>query len=189
MIFKIPWIIRAIFYRLFFKKVGLYSYLGAPIFLKGVKNISIGKRVRIFPHYRMETYHHGQIIINDNCSIGQRLHITAAEEVCIGENSTILFDVMITDIDHEYRNIDTSIPNQPFIVNKTIIGAFSYIGSGAKIQAGTILGRQCIVGANSVVRGTFPDYCVIAGVPAKIIKKYNPATKSWENFDSKKETK
>lgn len=51
---------------------------------------------------------------------------------------------------------------------------------GAAIQAGTVLGKQCIVGANSVVRGTFPDYCVIAGVPAKIIRKYNAESHSWE---------
>lgn len=50
---------------------------------------------------------------------------------------------------------------------------------GVAIQAGTILGEQCIVGANSVVRGTFPDYCVIAGVPAKIIKIYNKESGEW----------
>lgn len=50
---------------------------------------------------------------------------------------------------------------------------------------GTILGEQCIVGANAVVRGIFPDYCVIVGVPAKIIKRYNPSTKSWQKTNSK----
>ena len=50
------------------------------------------------------------------------------------------------------------------------------------IQSGTILGKQCIVGANSVVRGQFPDYCVIAGNPAKIIKKYNFNTRKWEKY-------
>jgi len=70
--------------------------------------------------------------------------------------------------------------NQKFIINETFIGENCYIGIGSCIQAGTILGRQCVVGANSVVRGTFPDFSVIAGVPAKIIKRYNQKTLRWQ---------
>ena len=53
------------------------------------------------------------------------------------------------------------------------------------IQAGTILGKQCIVGANAVVRGEFSDYCVIAGIPAKIVKRYDLITKQWKKTDVK----
>ena len=66
------------------------------------------------------------------------------------------------------------------IVKDTIIGENCFIGYGVAIQAGTKLGKQCIVGANAVVRGDFPDYSVIAGVPAKIIRKYNFDTKTWD---------
>lgn len=51
---------------------------------------------------------------------------------------------------------------------------------GAAIMAGTVLGKQCVVGANAVVKGTYPDYSVIAGVPAKIIKRYNAQSGLWE---------
>jgi len=53
---------------------------------------------------------------------------------------------------------------------------------GVAIQAGTVLGKQCIVGANSVVRGVFPDYSVIAGVPARIIKRFNFDKNKWEKI-------
>ena len=53
---------------------------------------------------------------------------------------------------------------------------------GAAIMPGTVLGKQCVVGANSVVKGTFPDYCVIVGSPAKIVKKYNQQTHIWEKI-------
>ena len=53
---------------------------------------------------------------------------------------------------------------------------------GAAIMAGTVLGKQCVVGANAVVRGTFPDFCVIVGAPARIVKKYNPDTQKWEKW-------
>lgn len=88
----------------------------------------------------------------------------------------------ITNIDHDYSEIDKHIMNQKFIIRHTSIGENCFIGMGAAIQAGTILGKQCIVGANAVVRGVYPDYCVIAGVPAKIIRKYNPESKKWERI-------
>lgn len=66
------------------------------------------------------------------------------------------------------------------MVRHTEIGENCFIGYGAAIQAGTVLGRQCIVGANSVVRGEFPDYCVIVGAPARIVKRYNPVSGEWE---------
>ena len=47
-------------------------------------------------------------------------------------------------------------------------------------MAGTTLGKQCIVGANSVVKGNYPDYCVIVGAPAKIVKKYNMERCIWQ---------
>lgn len=123
----------------------------------------------------------GTIQVKDNTSIGQNVHITSQDDdLIIGENCTILANTFITNIDHDYREIDVHILKQKRIIRHTEIGENCFIGMGAAIQAGTVLGKQCIVGANSVVRGTFPDYCVIAGVPAKIIRKYNAESHSWE---------
>lgn len=67
-------------------------------------------------------------------------------------------------------------------IKETKIGENCFIGIGVAIQAGTILGKQCVVGSNSVVRGEFPDYCVIVGAPARIVKKYNFETQRWEKI-------
>lgn len=48
------------------------------------------------------------------------------------------------------------------------------------VLGGTKIGNNCIIAANSVVRGVFPDNSVLAGSPAKIVKRYNPITKKWE---------
>lgn len=157
------------------------SYIAAPLYVKGGKNISIGEKVRIFPGLRIETYHGGKIIIGSDVSIGQNFHITSSDiKLEIGAHSTILGNVFITNIDHDYRTIGIHILKQKFIIRETRIGENCFIGYGAAIQAGTILGKQCIVGTNSVVRGRFPDYCVIAGIPAKVIKKYNFENNKWE---------
>lgn len=178
---KIIWALRLLLRKPFFKKVGKYSYLGPTIALKGIKNITLGEKVRIYPGARMETYNTGEIVIEDNCSIGQNFHVTSSEKkLIIGKGSTILGNTFVTNIDHEYINIGVPILEQPMRVRDTIIGENCFIGFGASIQAGTKLGKQCIVGTNAVVRGEFPDYCVIVGAPARIVKKYNESTGIWE---------
>ncbi|WP_195927080.1 acyltransferase [Turicibacter sanguinis] len=180
MLYKILWAIRAFIYNPFFGKIGWASYIGKPIFLRRCKNIFIGSRVRIFPGSRMETYNDGTIDINSNVSIGQNFHVTSAGKLIIKQNTTISGNVFITNIDHEYQHVDCHILEQPMLIKDTIIGENCFIGFGARIQAGTILGKHCVIGTNSVVRGEFPDYCVIVGTPAKIIKTYNHQTKEWE---------
>ena len=75
---KLIWGFRALCYSAFFGKFGLPSYLGKPIFLKGIRYVFIGKKVRIFPHLRMETLAGGSIHINDDVVISQNVHITSA---------------------------------------------------------------------------------------------------------------
>ncbi|MBU4537852.1 MAG: acyltransferase [Weeksellaceae bacterium] len=180
MIDKLFWGLRALCYAPFFGEFGMPSYLGKPIFLKGIRKVFIGKKVRIFPHLRMETQDGGTIHIKDDVVISQNVHITSAGNLEIGKSSLILANVFITNIDHDYAAIGEHVVKQQITMKETRIGENCFIGMGAAIMAGTILGKQCIVGANSVVRGTFPDYCVIVGAPAKIVKKYNQETQIWE---------
>lgn len=178
---KMLWAVRGIFYKVSFGSFGNVSYIGKPTSLTGRNNIFIGNKVRIQPGIRMEAANNGSIIVRNNTSIGQNVHITADKEALeIGKNTTILGNCFITNIDHEYREIDVHVMDQERIVKTTRIGENCFIGFGACIQAGTILGKQCIVGANAVVRGTFPDYSVIVGVPARVVKRYNLVTNRWE---------
>lgn len=183
MFYKFFWILRGLFYIPFFGKFSMPSYIGKPVSLLGVKKIFIGKKVRIFPNVRLEVHgENSKLIIEDNVAIAQNVHVTTGATLKIGKNSTILANVFITDIDHGYEKIGIHILDQEMIVKKTVIGENCYIGIGVAIQAGTILGNQCVVGANAVVRGTFPDYCVIVGAPARIVKMYNQETQRWEKY-------
>lgn len=178
---KLFWIIRYLCYSLFFKQAGFISYLGRPISIVGINKIKIGKRVRIYPHVRLEVHgKNSELIIKDNVGISQNVHITCNGKLIISESTVIAANVFITNIDHDYTEIDVPILEQKHNLKETIIGANCFIGMGVAIQAGTILGKQCVIGTNSVVRGIFPDYCVIAGNPAKIIKKFNSQKKQWE---------
>lgn len=183
-IVKYFWALRAVFYKVRFKQIGNFSYMGKPMYLQGTGRVKIGNKVRILPGVRIETYGtEGTIEIKDNVSIGQNFHITSnRSKLIIGEDTTISGNVFVTNIDHDYKQIGVHILKQDFITRETRIGKNCFIGYGVAIQAGTILGKQCIVGANSVVRGEFPDYCVIVGAPAKVVKKYNSKSGNWEKI-------
>lgn len=179
---KYIWAMRAILYKACFRKFGNLSYIGKPICLEGVKRVEIGRKCRIYPGARIETHgKNGHIVIEDNVAIGQNFHITSSgSSLVIGENTTILGNVFVTNIDHDYRQIGVHILKQKYLIHETRIGKNCFIGYGVAIQAGTILGKQCIVGTHSVVRGKFPDYCVIVGAPARVVKRYNHETGEWD---------
>ena len=181
--YKFLWLIRAFFYKPFFKKIGFLTYFGKPIFLYGISRVELGRRVRIFPGARIETHGEGKIRIEENVGIGQNFHIVAGGELVIGSGTIISAEVFVNDMDNAYEEIGKNVLEQEFIVRKTSIGENCFIGIGAKIMAGTNLGNQCIVGANSVIKGNFPDYCVIVGAPGKIVKKYNFETSIWQKID------
>ncbi len=180
---KLLWAARAVMYKITFGKMGNLSYIGKPNSIIGARRIFIDDKVRIQPGIRMETSNGGKIIIEKNCSIGQNVHITAdTESLVIRENTTILGNSFITNIDHDYKTIGKHILEQKKMVTTTDIGENCFIGFGACIQAGTILGKQCVVGANSVVRGHYSDYCVIVGAPGHIVKHYNKESGEWEKI-------
>ena len=178
---KLFWGLRAVVYKPFMKYMGIPSYMAKPIFIDGLSRISIGKRCRIFPGIRMEAMVNGSITIGNNVYIGQNCHITSeGSELKVGEGTDIMAGVCITNIDHNYQDIKKPILEQGYTVRITRIGKDCFIGQNAVIQAGVQLGDHVIVGANSVVKGEYPDYCVIVGSPARIVKKYNSGTGKWE---------
>ena len=115
-----------------------------------------------------------------NCvAINQNFHCTCAESVEIGDGTSITANCGVFDIIHPYKDINRN-PRKAKIETKPLkIGKDCLIGMNSVILPGTVLGNHVVVGANSTVKGTFPDYCVIAGSPARIIKKYDFETKEW----------
>ena len=112
------------------------------------------------------------IKIGDNTSIGRNATISGVKEIVIGNNCQISFNVSIFDHDHlVYDKNNPSIKGYLTKGSKVHIEDECFIGAHSFILKGVHLGRRCVVGANSVVTKSFPDYSVIAGSPAKLIKK------------------
>ena len=105
----------------------------------------------------------------------------ARKKICIGDNTLIGGNAKI--IDNDFHPIDSNLRLEQIYADhpgeltdiiptkEVIIGKNCFIGCNSIILKGTVLGDNCVVGAGAVVSGRFEDNCIIAGNPAKVIKK------------------
>jgi carbonic anhydrase/acetyltransferase-like protein (isoleucine patch superfamily) len=112
--------------------------------------------------------------IGDRCVIGRGSHVVAHCSLSIEDDVFIGPYVYITDQNHGYADPDEPIGRQMPCNAAVRIGSGSWLGAGAVVLPGACIGRNVVVAAGSVVRGTVPDRCVVAGVPARIVREYLP---------------
>jgi len=115
------------------------------------------------------------VIIGDRCLIGRGSAIVGHYRIDIGDDVYTGMNVYITDQNHGYEDISAPIGTQDPQDDPVVVGSGSWIGSGAVVLPGARLGEHCVVAANSVVRGEFPPYSVVAGVPAKLVRLHDGA--------------
>ena len=167
-----PRFITRCFINPFFHKKGK----GSIIFRKN-------SRLDLFPWYRFDIGHNsiieeqciinngaGDVLIGDNTLIGIGCIITGPVKI----GSGILFGqrVFVSGFNHGYKDIHTPLNEQALDKRETEIGDDTFIGTNVSIVPGVHIGKRCQIGAGSVVTKDIPDYCVAAGNPARIIRKY-----------------
>jgi acetyltransferase-like isoleucine patch superfamily enzyme len=111
--------------------------------------------------------------IGDRCLIGRGSGIVGHFSIDIGNDVWTGHYVYITDQNHGYENVDIPISEQTQMERAVSIGDGSWLGAGTVVLPGAQIGKHVAVGANSVVTGALPDYCVAVGVPARVIKQYS----------------
>jgi len=116
------------------------------------------------------------IKIGNNCVVGRGSAIVGHYNIEIGDHVYTGMNVYITDQNHGYENLDEPIGRQTPTEQPVRIGEHSWIGSGAIILPGADIGNHVVVAANAVVRGHIADRCVVAGVPARVVRQYDGET-------------
>jgi acetyltransferase-like isoleucine patch superfamily enzyme len=111
--------------------------------------------------------------IGDRCLIGRGSGVVGHFSIDIGNDVWTGHYVYITDQNHGYENVDIPISQQTQIERAVSIGDGSWLGAGTVVLPGARIGKHVAVGANSVVTGILPDYCVAVGTPARVIKQYS----------------
>lgn len=108
--------------------------------------------------------------IGKNSSLANDCFVGAAGGVEIGDYVAIGQCVRFHSENHDFSDVSKKICEQGTTHKGIKIGDDCWIGAGAVFLDGAVVGNGCVVGANAVVNGVFPDYSVIAGVPARIIR-------------------
>ncbi|WP_279775200.1 acyltransferase [Shewanella sp. GD03713] len=121
-----------------------------------------------------------RIKIHDNVYVGRFANIHTGSEITIGNNSVLSDYVYLSTLSHGIEPINGPIMLQPsYDKGSIILGENVFLGFGVKVMPNIRLGNWCIVGAGSVVTKSFPEYSMIAGNPAKLIKKYDLNLNKW----------
>ena len=175
-----------IYTKLFYPKARLIRW---PLFTSG-KGFRYGKGLTMGRACRIDTSNNCKsLVIGGNARIGDYVHINADYSIEIGDNVLMASKIFISDANHgNYNGEDQSSPDENPAIRKLFcssvkIGNNVWIGENVVILPGTIIGDGCIVGANSVLNGKeYEKNTIIAGIPGKIIKKYNSKTKRWDRI-------
>jgi acetyltransferase-like isoleucine patch superfamily enzyme len=115
------------------------------------------------------------ISVGDRCLFGKGSGIVGHLRITIGDDVWTGHHVYITDQNHGYVDLDRPISQQVMPERPVTIGDGSWLGHGTVVLPGATIGRHVVIGANSVVTGEIPDNCVAAGVPARVIRRLDPA--------------
>lgn len=112
--------------------------------------------------------------IGNRCLIGRYNSIVGHFSIDIGDDVFTGTNVYITDQNHTYEDLEEPIGRQLPVEAAVSIGRGSWLGSGVVVLPGSQIGEHVVVAANSVVRGVVPDRCVVAGVPARVVRRHDP---------------
>lgn len=183
--------IRGGYYRLFFKKCGASLYVRGKVFLHYPQNICVGKNVTIGPYCRIETTESTNssikplLEIGDGCSIEHSVHIYCASELKIGDDCMFASGSLVTDNNHGTNPIIGKYSSQQLTSKSTIIQNNVWLGEHVCVLAGSFIGSNSIIGANSVVTNIIPANSIAVGIPAKVVKKFNFDTNEWVAYNGK----
>lgn len=109
--------------------------------------------------------------IGDDCYIGRFAHVNAAEGVVLEDKVLIADRVYISDIDHEFMKPGLAVLDQGVRTKgPVLLKSGCWVGAGAVIMSGITIGRNSVVAANAVVLQDVPDFTVVGGIPAKVLK-------------------
>ena len=167
-----------------FAAFGPCSELGVPpVSVVNPEGISIGAFVKIGAYAVLEALvpERGVTLrIADGAYIGNFTRITAVGDVVIGEEAMIADRVYLSDTGHIYEDVAQPIKRQGLRDGRRIeIGRGAWIGIGAVVVGNVRIGENAVVGANAVVRDDVPDRTVVAGNPARVVRRHDGEQWQW----------
>ncbi|REL31993.1 acyltransferase [Thalassotalea euphylliae] len=154
----------------------LYLYGGLPVVI-GSLDIYMGDRIRLAAMTTISGRAVGnrvpKLVIGDNVGIGWRTSISVGHNVVIGDNVRIAGDCYLAGypghpVDAQARA--KGLPDTEEQVGDIVLYDDVWLATGVKVMPGVTIGKGTIVAAGSVVTKDLPEYVLVAGSPAKVVK-------------------
>ena len=142
-------------------------------------------RLDLVPFHGFALGRHG--IVEDQALINNVMgDVTIGERSLVGVGSTLIGPVHIADdvllaqhvvlsaLNHGFGDLEAPIRAQPVSTARIRVDAGAWIGAQAVVLPGVTIGRNAVVGAGAVVTRDVPAYSVVAGNPARVVKRLDP---------------
>jgi acetyltransferase-like isoleucine patch superfamily enzyme len=180
-----------------FLKTGNKVFIGNNTKILKSRNIVFGKSVTIDKHCIIDGFSSEKIILGDcvkigafstlsstshmskygkglkmgnNSAIGDFTHFGASGGIDIGNDVIMGSYISFHSENHNFEDTTKLIREQGVTSKGIKIGNNVWVGAKVTFLDGTVIGNHCVVAAGAVVNGSYPDFSVIGGIPAKIIK-------------------
>ena len=149
------------------------------------ENVGIGENAFFLPVTKNNgSRYEPCIIIGEGTWIGKGCSIAAINRVEIGKHVLFAGQVHITDHSHGYEDVNKPITPQTLITKgPVIIEDDCWLGYSCEILSGVHIGKHCVIAARAVVTKDVPSYSIVAGNPARVVKKYNHKLGKWERIE------
>lgn len=169
-------LIYTYFNKFRFAKWGKFSIIEPSAKLNFPYLIEVGSNVRISEHAWLNAKDDRNdgcptLEIGDGTFIGRFVHINSWQKVIIEKNVLIADRVFISDADHRFFDLEIPIITQgDYFKGSVRLREGCWIGIGSVILPGVTIGKNAVVAANTVVRKDVPDFSVVSGNPAVILR-------------------
>ena len=165
------------------RKGGFFRY---PSTIRVNGKVKIGVNCRFGRYTTIEVFcKDSRLTIGEGFRSNSHLHIGVVSNISIGKNVLVASGVYISDHSHgAYGSQEPSDPNtapvsRPLVSAPVVIGDNVWLGEKVAVLPGVRIGHGVVVGAGAVVTRDVPDHCIVAGVPARVIKRYDFEQQQW----------
>ncbi len=157
-------------------RLGRGAYLDHGVYIHACPGgVSIGAETLVMKNAILHVYNfrdlpHSGIRIGARSLIGENCLLRGQGGISIGDDVYLGTLVQVLAVNHVFADTSRPISQQGITAQGISIADGAWIGSGAIILDGVQIGRNAVVGAGAVVTKSVPDYCIVVGNPARVVR-------------------
>lgn len=151
-------------------RIGTGSYISPRAVLQEHARIVIGQRTLVGRHVELVPQG-GSITIGNDCSLNNHVVFYGAGGITVRDGCRIATGVVIVAFNHGYDDLTLPIRRQPITARGVVVEDEVWIGARSILLDGVTVGSGSVIGAGSVVTHDVPEYAVVAGNPARVLRR------------------